>query len=185
MKKLILFLLIFSGAKIASAQYKPADQGSALTFKIANFGFDVNGKFNGFQGNINFDPQNTGSSSFDVSIDAGTVNTDNNLRDKHLKEDSYFDVKNYPRISFVSEKINAKNGSYTVNGKLTIKGKSKEISFPFTAEPADNGYVFKGSFKINRKDFGVGGTSTIANELEVTLNVHAVKSMMKNADESK
>jgi polyisoprenoid-binding protein YceI len=175
MKKIILFLLILSAAKIASAQYKPADQGSTLKFKIANFGFDVNGTFTGFQGNINFDPQNTGSSSFEVSIDAGTVSTDNSLRDKHLKDDGYFDVKNYPRISFVSEKINAKNGSYTVNGKLTIKGKSKEISFPFTAEPADNGYDFKGSFKINRKDFGVGGTSTIANELEVTLNVHAVK----------
>jgi polyisoprenoid-binding protein YceI len=175
MEKIILFLLIFSAAKIASAQYKPADQGSALKFKIANFGFDVNGTFTDFQGNINFDPQNTGSSSFEVSIDAATVNTDNSLRDKHLKEDGYFDVKNYPRISFVSEKINAKNGSYTVNGKLTIKGKSKEISFPFTVEPAGNGYDFKGSFKINRKDFGVGGTSTIANELEVTLNVHAVK----------
>jgi polyisoprenoid-binding protein YceI len=175
MKKILLFLLIFSGAKIASAQYKPVDQGSALTFKIGNFGFDVNGTFNGFQGTINFDPKNLANSNFDVSIDAGTVNTDNGLRDKHLKDADYFDVKNYPRISFVSEKIAAKNGGYTINGKLTIKGKAKEVSFPFTGVPTDNGYVFKGSFKINRKDFGIGGTSTISNELEVILNVHAVQ----------
>jgi polyisoprenoid-binding protein YceI len=176
MKKIIFLLLISLTAKIASAQYKPIDQGSTLTFKIGNFGFDVIGTFSGFQGSINFDPQNLANDSFDVNIDAGTVNTDNSLRDKNLKNDSYFDVKNYPHISFVSGRITtAKNGAYILSGKLTIKGKSKEISFPFTAAPSDNGYVFKGSFKLNRKDFGVGGTSTISNELEVTLNVHAIK----------
>jgi polyisoprenoid-binding protein YceI len=175
MKKIILFLLIFSAAKFASAQYKPVDQGSALTFKIGNFGFDVKGTFSGFQGSINFDPQNPATGSFDVNVDAATVNTDNSLRDKHLKDDSYFDVKDYPHIHFVSDKITGKNGAYNVSGKLTIKDKTKPVSFAFTAEPSADGYVFKGSFKINRKDFNVGGTSTISNELEVNLNVHALK----------
>ena len=70
---------------------------------------------------------------FDVTIDAGTVNTSNSLRDKHIKDESYFDVKNYPRIRFVSKKIGAtnKNGIYNVTGQLTIKGKSIDISLPF------------------------------------------------------
>jgi polyisoprenoid-binding protein YceI len=175
MKK-ILFILFVLAANVASAQYKATDQGSTLTFKIGNFGFDVTGSFSGFDGTINFDPQNPANSNFDVSISASTVNTDNSLRDKHLKDDGYFDVKDYPRIRFVSSKIGAaKNGQFMLTGQLTIKGKSKEISFPFTAAASNDGYVFKGSFKINRKDFGVGGTSTISNELEVTLNVHATK----------
>ncbi len=160
---------------MASAQYKPVDKESSLKFTIGNFGFDVHGSFGGFLGSINFDPQNPAAGSFDVTIDASTINTDNSLRDKHLKEDSYFDVDNYPRIRFLSTKIAAKGGVFTMSGHLTIKGKSKNISFPFTASPADDGYLFKGSFKINRKDFGVGGTSTISNELEVVLNVHAAK----------
>jgi polyisoprenoid-binding protein YceI len=171
---LLLFTLVFS-VTIASAQYKPIDDGSALKFTIGNFGFDVNGSFSGLQGKIDFDPQNITNNNFDVTIDAGTVNTDNNLRDKHLKDDSYFDVKNYPRIRLVSGKITSNGGHYTLTGQLTIKGKSKEITFPFTAVPVENGYQFKGSFKINRKDFGVGGTSTIANELQVNLAIHAVK----------
>jgi len=175
MKKYFLFCLIFAAAKIASAQYKPVDKESSLKFTIGNFGFDVHGSFGGFQGSISFDPQNASAGSFDVTIDASTINTDNSLRDKHLKEDSYFDVANYPRIHFLSTKITGKGGAFTMNGHLTIKGKSKDISFPFTASPADDGYLFKGSFKINRKDFGVGGTSTISNELEVVLNVHAAK----------
>ncbi len=177
MKKFLLLLIFFSAAKIASAAYRPVDQNSALNFKITNFGFDVTGFFKGLLGNINFDPQNPGSSSFDVTIDAGTVNTDNSFRDGHLVGTDFFDVKDYPRIRLVSSKVNAsvKKGIYLFTGQLTIKGKSKAITFPFSATPSADGYIFKGAFKINRKDFGVGGTSTISNELEVTLNVHAVK----------
>lgn len=167
--------LILFGSKITTAQYKPVDSGSELKFTIGNFGFDVNGTFSGFMGKVNFDAQTPANSSFDVTIDAATVNTGNQLRDKHLKEESYFDVTNYPHIHLVSGKISGSRGSYQFTGTLTIKGKSKDISFPFTATAADDGYVFHGSFKIKRKDFDVGGTSTISNELEVSLNVHTVK----------
>jgi len=177
MKKISLFILTALISSSVFAQYKPAAQGSTLIFTIKNFGFDVNGTFTGLQGNIGFDPKNPANSAFDVSIDAATVNTDNNLRDQHLQGEDYFDVKNYPRIQFTSTKLAAagKHDSFTITGKLTIKKQTKVISFPFTAIPSGNGYLFKGTFKINRKDFNVGGTSTIADELEVVLNVLAIK----------
>lgn len=173
MKKFIFVLLILLSVKIVSAQYKPVDQGSEVKFTIGNFGFDVPGKFTGLQGDIYFDPADPAKDRFDVTADAATVNTENTLRDEHLRGQSYFDVKNYPRIHFISSKIKPgnKSGTYILIGQLTIKETSKEISFPFTATPSGDGYIFKGTFKINRKDFGVGGTSTISNELEVSLNV--------------
>ena len=167
---------MLSVTSIASAQYKATDEGSTLKFTIQNLGFDVNGSFTGFKGAINFDPQNPANGSFDVTIDASTINTDNSLRDSHLKEESYFDVKHYPAIHFVSTKITGgKSGDFNVTGKLTIKDKSGNISFPFTAVKSGDGYVFKGSFKINRKDYDIGGISTISNQLEVFLNVAAKK----------
>ena len=177
-KTFLIFFITVTCVGFVKAQYKPVDKESTLDFKIANFGFDVKGSFTGFRGDINFDPRNAANSSFDVTIDAASVNTDNNLRDQHLRGESYFDVKNYPTIHFVSSKITStgKENGFTVYGKLTIKGKSKDISIPFTATPGADGYQFKGTFKINRKDFGVGGTSTIANELEVSLSVVAKKS---------
>lgn len=174
-KAIFLFLISLFAMRIAKAQYVPVDKGSTMTFKIGNFGFDVNGSFTGFKGTINFDPQNAATSSFDVTINAATVNTDNNLRDGHLRGSSYFDVKNYPVIHFISSKVTSSGNSFMLYGKLTIKGKTKDISIPFTAASAADEYLFKGSFKINRKDFGVGGTSTISNELEVSLNVLAKK----------
>jgi len=174
MKK-ILFLMIVVGFswKTGLAQYRPVDQGSTVKFTIQNFGFDVNGSFSGLHGNISFDPQNLANAHFEVDIDANTINTDNSLRDNHLRDVSYFDVKKYPRIQISSAKISSadKKGEFLFTGKLTIKSTTKDISFPFEAVPAGDGYVFKGSFKINRRDFQVGGTSTISNSLEVQLNI--------------
>ena len=171
----MLLILLAAAGNFAFAQYKPVDQGSSLQFTVKNFGFDVTGTFTGLKGDIKFDPQNPAESTFDVTIDANTVNTDNSLRDNHLRDNSYFDVKNYPTIHFVSTKVAGKNGAYVISGKLTIKKQTKAISFPFTASPANDGYLFKGTFKINRKDFDVGGTSTISDNLEVALSILAKK----------
>jgi polyisoprenoid-binding protein YceI len=178
MKKLIIIkgltLLLLLAATASWAQFKPAEQGSTLKFTIKNLGFGVDGAISGFDGSINFDPQNLAAANFDVTLNPATINTDNSLRDEHLKGDSFFDVKNYPRIRLTATDITpGKSGTYMLNGKLTIKGVTKPITFPFTAAATIDGYVFKGAFKMKRKDFGVGGTSTVSDELDVMLNVAA------------
>src|ERR1700761_7844895 len=119
MKKLAVLIFSTFINTLAMAQYKPAEQGSTMQFTVQNVGFDVHGTFSGFKGNINFDAQNPAADNFDVTIDATTVNTDNSMRDGHLRDDSYFDVKNYPTIHFVSSKITAtgKSGTYNITGK--------------------------------------------------------------------
>ncbi len=176
MKHIFVFLAVVA-TTTAAAQFKPIDQGSAVKFSVNNFGFAVGGTFTGLSGSIAFDQQHAADGSFDVSIDASTVNTDNTLRDSHLKNDGYFDVANYPRIQLVSSALAAgeKAGVYVFTGYLTMKGKTKAVSFPFAVVPVEGGFIFKGSFTINRKDFGIGGTSTISNEVKVELNVAAVK----------
>ncbi|MBS1524747.1 MAG: YceI family protein [Bacteroidetes bacterium] len=178
MKSVFLILIAAWSWTIAFAQYKPVDQGSAIQFTVQNFGFDVTGTFKGINGTIYFDQQKPADAQFNVDIDAGTVNTDNSLRDDHLRGESYFDVKNHPRIKLESLKIQAgdKTGTYLFLGKLTIKNTTKNIFFPFTATAVADGYQFNGTFRIKRKDFGVGGTSTISDELQVSLNVIAKKS---------
>jgi polyisoprenoid-binding protein YceI len=175
--KYIFFFLAVTATLTVTAQYKPVDQGSAVKFSVNNFGFAVGGTFSGLRGSIAFDPQHAADGSFDVTLDASTVNTDNALRDSHLKNDGYFDVANYPRIQLVSSALAAgdKAGVYVFTGNLTMKGKTKAVSFPFTVVPVERGFIFNGSFTINRKDFGIGGTSTISNEVKVELNVAAVK----------
>ncbi|MBS1661688.1 MAG: YceI family protein [Bacteroidetes bacterium] len=173
---LILFLQLIVAAGF-SQEYKPADAGSSVGFEIKNLGFNTKGSFTGLDGKIVFDPQDLSKASFDVSIDATSVNTDNSMRDGHLKKDSYFDVEKYPRIKFVSTSVSGpdKSGHYTLSGKLTIKSTTKDIYFPFIATKMGDDYIFKGDFKINRKDFGVGGSSTVSSELTIQLTVLAKK----------
>jgi len=177
MKKIELLVATMLMAVIAFAQYIPFEKESSISFKIKNFGFGVTGKFTGIEGRINFDPQNPTAASFDITVDAATVNTDNSMRDKHLRGESYFDITKYPRIHFISTSVlpGTDKGSFLLTGQLTIKNKTREIKFPFTAVSANEGYLLKGSFKLNRRDFDVGGSSTISDELEVIVNVQAKK----------
>jgi polyisoprenoid-binding protein YceI len=173
----LLFLvagIFYSGP--VSAQYVPTDQGSSIVFKIKNFGFTVDGSVSGLQGKINFDPNELPNAVFDVSVDAATINTGNEMRDGHLKKEEYFDVARYPRIRFVSTRVTAaKGGGFLVSGKLTIKQQTKDVSFPFVATSLGNDCIFKGDLSINRKDFDIGGSSTISNSLTISLTVFAKK----------
>jgi polyisoprenoid-binding protein YceI len=172
-----LLLIQLITAAVFAQEYKPTDQGSTIGFEIKNFGFNTKGNFSGLEGKISFDAKDNSKTSFDVSVDAKSVNTDNNLRDGHLKKEGYFDTEKYPRIRLVSTGISGpdKSGHYTFTGKLTIKNTTKDLSFPFIVTPMGDDYIFKGDFTINRKDFDVGGSSTLSNDVRLSLTVLARK----------
>lgn len=154
----------------------PDDAASAIKFSIKNVGITVNGSFKGLSGHISFEPSTPATAMFNLSIDAGSVNTGINARDNHLKKDDYFNVNKFPLITFLSTKVFAsgKESIFIVNGNITIKGITKSISFPFIVTAQQNGYLFKGTFKLNRRDFRVGGGSLVlADNLDVSFSVYA------------
>lgn len=153
-----------------SSDLKPVDASEAVTFTIKNFGINTSGEFKGLKGTIKWDASNPSASVFNVTVDANTINTDIDMRDDHLRKEEYFNIAKYPTINFVSTAVNANN----VTGNLTIKGVTKQISFPFTVKPSAGGYLFEGSFEINRRDFGVGsGSVSLSNNVTVNLKVQA------------
>jgi polyisoprenoid-binding protein YceI len=157
-------------------QYKALGDSSQVEFKIKNFGVSVSGSIKGLQGSVKFDPQHLDASSFDVSVQTSTVNTGIDMRDSHLKKEDYLSVDAYPKITFVSTKVSSSNkdGYLFIFGNLTIKGVTKAISFPFKAVANGSGYLFTGTFSINRKDYGVGGSSiSMSDNVEVDLKVFA------------
>lgn len=176
LKGFLLTVILFTNA--LSSFYIPTDSGSSVKFKIKNLGISITGSFTGLKGKIQFDPANLPITSIDATIDANTVNTGIDARDNHLRKVEFFDVKNYPQIRFVSTRVTPSNktGVLFVFGKLTIKGVTKDISFPFTATPQNGGFLFNGEFKLNRRDFTVGGSSfTMADNVTVQLNILAPK----------
>jgi len=170
-----LFFFLLLSIQYSFAQYHPVAGESSVRFSLKNFGFKTGGSLDAPEGDIVFNPDDLSKSSFRVTIKAESINTDNESRDKHLKEETYFDVKNYPLIRFVSSSVKEsdKKGSYQTTGTLTVKSKSKEVILPFIAEKNGNGWAFSGSFKINRRDFDIGGSSTLSDEVSVDIKVVA------------
>ncbi|MEP7319933.1 MAG: YceI family protein [Panacibacter sp.] len=170
MKRTLLFIIPFILFAFAAADLKPVDTDGAVTFKIKNFGINTSGEFKGLQGNIKWDAANPNKASFNVSIDVNSINTGIESRDTHLKKEDYFDAAKYPAIRFVSTAV----AEGTIAGNLTIKGVTQKISFPFTITPSGKGYLFEGSFSLNRKDFGIGGGSvSLSDNVTVALKVQA------------
>lgn len=175
-----IFVLFFFGMySIVYAQvYIPVSATSKVSFKIRNFGSTVDGSIKGLKGTINFDGSTLSNTKFDVTINPATIDTGIGMRDNHLRKLDYFAVDDYPTIRFVSTKVMAsgKLNEATVTGKLTIKKTTKEISFPFRYTGGNNALQFTGEFKINRRDFDVGGNSfSLSDEVTVILDVTTSK----------
>jgi len=179
MRKALLFSLIatfVAVAQLSQAQATWKATNASVTFKIKNAGINVNGTFGGFKGKILFDPANLSGSKFIGIVQAGTVNTKNRGRDRHLRKSDFFDVAKFPTIKMKSTNITKSGGKYYADFQLTIKGVTKTYKIPFNFSQKGNQGTFNAYFEINRKDFGVGGNSLILSKTaKITLNVSATK----------
>jgi polyisoprenoid-binding protein YceI len=163
-----IFLLLYLSVFVAFGQENLAIKSSTVTFKIKNFGSYVDGFFKGFEGKIYFSPQNLAQSSIEASIKAETVNTNNKSRDNHLRKSDYFDVAQYPQITMKSKRFaNSQSGDFIGYFDLRIKDKTQEIKLPFSYKTNGNVGTFKGSFTINRRDFGVGDNSMVLGDMVI------------------
>jgi polyisoprenoid-binding protein YceI len=181
MRKLLPFFFLVITSSIFAQKYTPTDEGSKVHFTIKNFGIRTGGELTGLKGEIIFFTTDLAACNFNVSVDASTVDTNNESRDRHLKESEYFDIEKYPVITITSTKIDKTNkteaGFYYFSGTLTLHGVTKPISFPFHIEKINDDYLFTGEFEINRLDYEVGSSSAVlSNTVNVSLSVLAKKS---------
>jgi polyisoprenoid-binding protein YceI len=166
----IAFLIVGTGA---FAQVNNNITKAKISFELKNLGIKTGGVIGGVQGNIAFDPAKLATSKIEATADVNTINTDNDMRDEHLKKDDYFDVEKYPKMSLSSVSFKKNSGNaFTGQFNITIKGITKPVEVPFTYATAATGNLFKGSFKINRKDFKIGGNSMTMSD-DVTINFEA------------
>jgi polyisoprenoid-binding protein YceI len=147
------------------------------------------GRFTDFRGAIEFDPASIESSSVNVSINAASIDTNDEKRDAHLRSADFFDADQYPTLTFASTRIVDKGGeNFDVIGDLTIKGVTREVTLkaelqgtgvsPWGTEVAS----FAATTAIDRKDFGLTwnvaletGGILVGDTIKITLEVEAVK----------
>ena len=175
-KKYLSIILLFL-VNCAVAQVKYTVTKSTVTFKIKNLGINTGGSIGGVQANIMFAPNKLETSSIEATADVNTINTDNDMRDEHLKSDSYFDAVKYPRITIKSISLKHKSGNnYTGQFNVTIKDKTLPLEIPFTYMESSSTASFNGTLKLKRSDFGIGGsTLTLSDDVIVSIDVETSK----------
>ena len=173
MRKYFLLIILFFGAGYAFAQTKLTVTKSTITFQVKNLGVNTSGSFSGLKSDIRFDPTHLENSFIEASVDANTINTDNDSRDEHLRSEDFFDAVKYPKITIKSVSFKRRNGNnYTGTFNLTIKDKTNKVELPFTYIETGNAAIFKGSFKIQRSDYGIGSRlSVMSNDVSIFIEV--------------
>ena len=121
----------------------------------------VRGHFDQFEGNAHVDTTTPANSSVNVTIEAASVTTGNEQRDGHLKTPDFFDIANYPQITFVSTSVERDGSEWDITGDLTINGVTKSVTIPFeetgsAKDPFGNTRVgFEGDVTIDRTEWNL------------------------------
>jgi polyisoprenoid-binding protein YceI len=143
---------------------------TSIGFTIKHFGISsVPGRFDSFSGSIYADKKHPEKSVVQFTIQTASINTDQPMRDNDIKGKSYFDVADYPTITFQSTKISQTGpGSYLALGDLTMHGITRHISLPFTLEgpildPFGTSRIgVETSILLSRLDYGIGGNDQLS-----------------------
>ena len=180
----LLAILSFPSAiQAQSSQGAPTYKITPVVSKIrfnVKASIPIEGTFENWDATLAFTSTDVSTGSFDIKIQADSVNTGSKSKDKKLKGDGCFDVKDHPYITFQSSKIIQKAPHvFDVPGTFTIRGVSKEESLTFTAEREGEGTgVIEGTLWFDRGDFGLGGSIPfvkIADRVEVTVDFKATR----------
>lgn len=172
-----------------SGEYGFDKNHSVIGFRIKHMGLvDIPGYFRDFSGTINYDAKDITKSSVNFTAKMTSVDTGVTNRDNHLRTKDFFEVETYPDMTFKSTKIEKKGKNFVITGDLTMKGVTRQISFPFQLvgfAVNQRGGVIMGAVAettINRRNFNVtyggnlpNGTPTLADNVTVVLQIEAPK----------
>ncbi len=186
MKKVFLALSIVAASLTANAQWTVDAVHSSVRFSIEHMLVsEAEGSFKKFDGTVTSSKDDFSDLNTTFTIQAGSVFTDNEKRDEHVKSADFFDVAKYPTITFTSSSFKkVAEKKYELTGKLDFHGVSKEVKWEVKAsgivkDPYGNNRAgFKATTKIKRGDFNLA-TSTpaavLGEEVEITVNLEILK----------
>ena len=163
---------------------------TSVSFAVRHMMSQVRGSFTDFSMTIVKDDANLAGSSVDFKIQATSVNTASEMRDKHLRSEDFFFVEKFPEITFKSTKIEkVSDTEYKATGEFTMRGVTKVLTLPVTYLGEMKGMDGKPlagysvTTKLNRKEFGFNWNKALDNggwllsdEVTVEINIEAKQS---------
>ncbi|WP_020526791.1 YceI family protein [Flexithrix dorotheae] len=150
---------------------------------------EVSGSFKMFEGEMSVGKEDFSDAKVSFTVDVASVDTDNEMRDNHLKSEDFFNAEKFSQMQFESTGFKSKGkGKYEMTGNLTIRDVTKPVTFEVKyGGTAKDGYGntkagFKAKTTINRFDYGLkwnslteAGGAVVGDEVEIVCNIQLKK----------
>ncbi len=155
-----------------------------IQFKISHLGFSyVLGRFNRFDGVFSYDESAPTASKVKVTVDVGSVDTNNAERDKHLRSKKFFNVKKYPEATFVSTALEPLGNKRAIlKGRFTLHGVTRPIEIKVKELGAGKdpwgGFRrgFEGGVRLALRDYNINTSlGPTAREVTLFLSVEGIR----------
>lgn len=170
-------LAVTLAASAAPLKTDTAKSSITATFKQMNV--PVEATFRSFNAQIDYDPARLDAARANVDINTASLDLGDPDMNNEVAKKDWFNSAQFPKATFVSSAIKpAGPGKLIVTGKLTIKGKSANVSFPLTVRPEAGKQLFEGALPIRRLAYNIGDgewkdTSMVADEVVIRFRVLA------------
>jgi polyisoprenoid-binding protein YceI len=146
----------------------------------------VRGHFTRFQGQLVLAPDPL-DSSVTATVELASIDTNNPQRDSDLRSAGFFEIDQYPTMTYRSTGIRHSEDGFDVDGELTLHGVTRPVTLAldingFTRDPYGNTRAgFSATTEINRNDFGIafnipmdGGGVVIGDRIQIFIEVEAI-----------
>lgn len=174
-------VLLTDTARAASYEFDPAH--SSVTFRIEHLGISwVQGRFDELAGACTVDNDDPAKATLEMTIKTASINTNVSKRDEHLRSPDFFDVKQFPAMTFKSTEVKKGKDGLEVTGNFTLHGVTKPITLTLVGGQAAEfpkgtqriGHVAE--FKLKRSDFGMDKMiPDVGDEVRIFVSIEAVK----------
>jgi polyisoprenoid-binding protein YceI len=163
----------------ALAALKTDPAKSSVTATFSQMKVPMDGKFKKFNAVIDFDKAKPEAAKASLDIEIPSFDLGDPQFNAEVLKKEWFNAKDFPKATFVSSAIKSAGGDkYTVTGKLTIKGKAADVSFPMSVKADGKNQVFEGSLPIKRLTYTIGegewkDTSMVADDVIIKFKLVA------------
>ena len=176
MKRLLhaLLTLALSAGTALAAEFNAVQlDRSSVGFVSKQMGVPVEGRFKTFAAQISFDTARPEAGKAQIDIELGSLDAGSSDANDEAKGKAWFNIREFPGARFASSGIKSiGNGRYEAAGKMTIKGKTRDVMVPFSAKIEGGHLLIEGAIPILRLQYGIGegtwsDTGIVADEVQV------------------
>jgi polyisoprenoid-binding protein YceI len=171
------------------ARWNLDTEHSTIEFRVTHMVVSkTTGRFTDYAGFIDMDAEAGNVTAIEATVKAGSINTNHEKRDAHIRNADFLDVEHYPTMTFKMKSYKKTAESFTAVGDFTLRGATKEVTLVgryngSTKDPWGNTRAgFSAEGKLNRKDFGLiwnktldSGGLVVGDEVQIRLDIECIK----------